>query len=511
MSKKKSLISTYVKRGISEDIAEKLVEKGYSYTSFSKLAKENWKAAINILQEIGVSALEIPKVLASLGIKVTEELERPAKPAEIEAVRKEVAEIIKFYDLPDDYVLEVERNLENDIEKKIFEKAKSLGTALPLKLIKEIAAYYESGEISDDELDEVIKKVVREYSWAMVQPGEAVGIVAAQSVGEPSTQMTMRTFHYAGVAEMNVTLGLPRFIEIVDARKEPSTPVMTIYLLPEHKSNREIAQKIAKRLSMTYVSDIADIISNPDEWIIEIRIDPKRAERHGIESMNEAKKAIIKKIKTYGTYEEPDDRTIILRLEEKRQNYYEFYKVLNDIRKHIVKGVKGIRRIVIREIRGPGGEVLELKLMAEGSNLMEVLKQEYIDWRRVKTNDIFEVYKVLGIEAARSAIIEEASSTLREQGLEVDVRHLMLIADMMTKNGRVEAIGRQGIAGEKFSPLARAAFEVTVKNIFEAARRGEEDKLRGVYENVIIGRVVPIGTGLVELVVRRGKAHGKRS
>jgi len=496
MASKANLIKTFVKHGIPEEVAKKIASAGYSFTKLSSM-KKDLDTLIRILtEEIKLSGTEIEDVLRGLGVKVEISFrERPSKES------KEEITIFKYYDLPEDFVKVIEDNLESDIEKKIFERSKELGVPLPLATVKEIASYYISGEIDDNMLDEVIKRAVKEYSWALVQPGEAVGIVAGQSVGEPSTQLTMRTFHYAGAAEMNITTGLPRFIEIVDARKDISTPMMTIYLLPEYKNSREIAMEVARKITMTYVSDIADIISDPENWEIEIRIDARRAHNYGIENINDIKKKIIKKIKNYGTYEEINETTILLRISEERQSYYEFYKILNDIRRLMVKGIKGIKRAIVK----PEGD--EYVILTEGSNLMEVLKLEYVDWRRVKTNNIFEVFHTLGIEAARTAIIKEASSTLAEQGVEVDLRHLMLIADMLTRDGRIKAIGRQGVAGEKTSPLARAAFEVTVKNLFKAAKSGEEDKLKGVYENVIIGHVVPIGTGMVELVVRRERPN----
>ena len=498
MASKTNIIRTLVKHGIPEEIAKKIAESGYSYTKLSSM-KKDIKSLIEVLtKEIGLTGTELETVLSGLGVKVDVTIEE--KTPRVEAKEEETL-VFKYYDLPEDLVKVIEERLENDIERKIFKKAKKYGVPLPLSTIKEIASYYISGEINDELLDEVIKRAVREYSWALVQPGEAVGIVAGQSVGEPSTQLTMRTFHYAGAAEMNITTGLPRFIEIVDARKDISTPMMTIYLLPEYKNNREIAMEVARRITMTYVSDIADIISDPENWEIEIRIDSRRAHNYGIEDINEVKKKIIKKIKNYGTYEELNETTILLRLHESRQSYYEFYKILNDIRHLMVKGIKGIKRAIVK----PEGD--EYVILTEGSNLMEVLKLEYVDWRRVKTNNIFEIFHTLGIEAARTAIIKEASSTLSEQGVEVDLRHLMLIADILTRDGRIKAIGRQGVAGEKTSPLARAAFEVTVKNLFKAAKSGEEDKLKGVYENVIIGHVVPIGTGMVELVVRRERSN----
>ncbi len=139
----------------------------------------------------------------------------------------------------------------------------------------------------------------------------------------------------------------------------------------------------------------------------------------------------------------------------------------------------------------------------EGSDLERVLKVKGVDAIRTRTNNIYEVAETLGIEAARNLIIHEATETLGEQGLDVDVRHIMLVADIMTADGEVKQIGRHGIAGEKASVLSRAAFEVTTVQLLNAAVRGDVDALRGVTENVIVGQPIRLGTGDVELVAKR--------
>ncbi|MEM4558006.1 MAG: DNA-directed RNA polymerase subunit A'', partial [Desulfurococcaceae archaeon] len=141
----------------------------------------------------------------------------------------------------------------------------------------------------------------------------------------------------------------------------------------------------------------------------------------------------------------------------------------------------------------------EYVIIAEGSNLEEVMKIPGVNWRKIYTNNIHEVEKVLGIEAARMAIIKEIKNTLDDQGLDVDIRHIMLLADIMTWTGHIRQIGRMGIAGEKPSVLAKATFETTVQKLVESAFAGEEDKLLGITENIIIGQIVPVGTGIVQV------------
>jgi DNA-directed RNA polymerase subunit A" len=144
----------------------------------------------------------------------------------------------------------------------------------------------------------------------------------------------------------------------------------------------------------------------------------------------------------------------------------------------------------------------EYYVYTEGSNLSEVLKVPGVDFTRTKTNNIYEIFEVLGIEAARNAIIAEIQNVLDEQGLEVDRRHIMVLADAMCLEGEIQQIGRHGITGEKASVLARASFEVTTGHLLEAAREGEKDMLNGVTENVIVGQPIPLGTGIVDLIMK---------
>jgi DNA-directed RNA polymerase subunit A" len=181
----------------------------------------------------------------------------------------------------------------------------------------------------------------------------------------------------------------------------------------------------------------------------------------------------------------------------------ELRKLANKAKEVYLRGIKGIERVVMRR------EGEEYIIYTEGSNLKDVLKIKGVDISKTKTNDVIEIERVLGIEAARNAIINETLDTLDEQGLRVDVRHLMLISDMMTVNGTVKAIGRHGVSGEKASVLARAAFEITVDHLLKAGIKGEIEDLSGIVENVIVGRPVRLGTGMVELVMKRGESTEK--
>src|SRR5213596_2912498 len=189
-----------------------------------------------------------------------------------------------------------------------------------------------------------------------------------------------------------------------------------------------------------------------------------------------------------------EKRARALVVEAGEPSFKKLQRLVEQVRTMKIKGIDGISRAIIKK-RGEG-----YVIYTEGSNLSKILELPYVDASRTSTNSIQEIYEVLGIEAARNAIVNEAYNTLQEQGLTVDIRHIMLVSDMMTNDGDVKAIGRHGISGRKSSVLARAAFEITAHHLLRAAITGEVDSLDGVAENVIVGQPVTLGTGAVNLI-----------
>ena len=370
-------------------------------------------------------------------------------------------------------------------EKYIEEKLKEVGSQLTPILVDELRQALSRAKLNKEAIDQTMDLTVKRYKSALVEPGEAVGIVAAQSIGEPGTQMTLRTFHYAGVREQNVTLGLPRLIEIVDARRIPSTPIMTIYLDKDYQKSKERATEIARNMIYTTAEDIAKAVyDDPKNEEIIVDFDDALMEGRGI-SPDDLKDFLqlpsctvrTRGKKIYLKPKKPEDRK----------------KIMDKVASQHIKGVPGIKRVLVAEEKG------EWVIRTDGSNLSKILEMVGVDPTRTTTNHVHEIAKTLGIEAARNSLIKEAVGVLEEQGLDVDVRHIMLVADIMTNTGEVQQIGRHGISGAKSSILARAAFEITVPNIVDAAIKGAADPLRGVTENVIVGQSIPIGTGLVNL------------
>ena len=367
-------------------------------------------------------------------------------------------------------------------------ESEGLGIDFADSYIEDLAKHYVSRELTDDELRKLIIKLKQAYDRAYVEAGEAVGTVAAQSVGEPGTQMTMRTFHYAGVTELNVTLGLPRLIEIVDAREKIKTPTMDIYFTEDKRDDEEFVRTLANKIGKSTINDIlSDFNLNYGTMEVEAVLDNKKIAEKRLDREEIDKKILktFKKAVINGDH-------IVLSSNAEDSNFIirELRLLADKFRDLQISGIKNIGRVIIRRDD-------EWIIHTEGSNLKEVLSMDGIDQVRTTTNNIHEIGQVLGIEAARRSIINEAQKTLSEQGLSVDVRHIMLVADIMTSEGVVKSIGRHGISGEKSSVLARAAFEETGKHLLHASIRGEVDDLTGIIENIIIGQPIPLGTGSI--------------
>ncbi|MFW9801432.1 MAG: DNA-directed RNA polymerase subunit A'' [Candidatus Thorarchaeota archaeon] len=372
---------------------------------------------------------------------------------------------------------------------------------LPPKVLLELESKIREYDITKKEFDEICDNVIASYEMSLVEPGEAVGTVAAQSIGEPGTQMTLRTFHYAGVAELSVTQGLPRLIEIVDARNNPSTPTMKIHLNPDIAGDRNEARRIARDIEMVIVESVASNVSiDLLRQAIDIRLDSELMEDKGLTVENVAE-AIQTKIKTKGEVEAGDGVIFVYPANDTLADLQRLSEKIREVR---VKGINDVTHVVIR--KEPDGYAL----YTEGSNLQDALEIDGINPHKVYTNNLKEINQVLGIEATRNAIIQEAMSVLNEQGMDVDVRHIILVADMMTADGAIRQIGRHGISGSKNSALARAAFEVTIKHLLGAGIAGTKDPLRGITENVILGQLIPLGTGAIDLLMNPQPVGGRK-
>ena len=373
---------------------------------------------------------------------------------------------------------------------------------IPSGIIDEIKQHI-SKSVSDTKLKKIMEAVYQEYMAAKAVAGESVGLISAESIGEPGTQMTLNTFHFAGVAEMNVTLGLPRIIEILDGRKELESPMMEIYLKKPYATGKKIDElrHLAMQIKETKLKDISkEFTINIADFTIEVTLDRDKMKELDL-TLSRVADAVSKQLKGYNIKDKDD--LIILKSRSKEDSFNEAYKTKEKVKDLTIKGVKGISQVL------PVRREEEFIIITGGSNLADVLQLEEVDAYRTTTNNIFEIEQVLGIEAARQSIINEIFKVIESQGLNVDVRHIMLVADTMCVSGSLKGVTRYGVVSEKSSVLARASFETPIKHIINAALVGEVDNLDSVVENVMINQPVPIGTGLPSLIVRPPEKKGK--
>lgn len=322
-----------------------------------------------------------------------------------------------------------------------------------------------------------------------IVPGEAIGVVTAQSFGEASTQMVLNVFHHAGVAQMQITLGLPRLIEILDARKLPSTPMMKIYLQKDQnneKDARSIAEKIKEVKLREIISEVKIDFANKK---IEINLDPK-----ALKTVHVGASRIVERLKDKGFDVKGTDMKIGVSVSD--LDYKAIYKLKEKLKDTIISGVKGISQVVVAN-KGKDFEVL-----TAGSNLEDIMKFKGVDATKITSNDIHDTANVLGIEAARKTIVNEIKEVIDSQGLDINERHLKMIADAMTSSGAVKGVTRMGIISDKASILARATFETPDKQFINATIQGGRDELKSVIENILLNQAIPVGTGLPGLLVK---------
>lgn len=373
--------------------------------------------------------------------------------------------------------------------KKLFEEYKD---KLPKSILLDLKEKLPS-KIAVSRARKIFEETLKEYQNAMIDPGESAGLITAESIGEPGTQMTLNTFHFAGVAEMNITMGLPRIIEILDAREKLKTPMMEIYLKKPYSKGKDI-KKIAQSIKETTLKDVTkEFLINISDFTIEIVLDNDKMKSIGITPVGLS--SILKKsIKGYTLRK--TGSSIIMKAKGKDLNLNEIYKTKEKLKKIYIKGMKGIKQVL------PVKREDEFVIITAGSNIKEILKMNSVDSTRTLTNDIHEINKILGIEAARQIIINEVQKVIESQGLNVDIRHTMLVADTMCTSGKIRGVSRYGVVSGKASVLARASFETPLKHLVEASLIGEVDNLDSVIENVMLNQPVPVGTGLPGLIVK---------
>ncbi|KAF7153706.1 hypothetical protein RHSIM_Rhsim01G0223300 [Rhododendron simsii] len=388
--------------------------------------------------------------------------------------------------------------------------------------------------VTSKQLQVFSETCISRYHLKRVESGTAIGAIGAQSIGEPGTQMTLKTFHFAGVASMNVTLGVPRIKEIINASKKISTPIITAPL--DRNDNLKTARMVKGRVGKTLLGQVAKSVrivmtSRSASIVITLNMESIQASQLCINSQH-VKESILRTPKM--KLKEPNIKVLdarkleIIPPADKSELHFELHSLRNKLPLVVVKGVNSVERAVINRTKVDNKE--QYNLLVEGSHglglsprplpewdrapcrdwawvlqstgLQDVMGTEGINGRKTTSNHVMEVQQVIGIEAARRCIIEEIKYTMASHGMTIDLRHMMLLADLMTFKGEVLGITRYGIQKMKESVLMLASFEKTADHLFNASVNGRDDKIEGVSECIIMGIPMQIGTGILKVMQR---------
>lgn len=362
--------------------------------------------------------------------------------------------------------------------------------------------------LTEQQLDIFLSQVASKYGSKAIDPGSTVGAIGAQSIGEPGTQMTLKTFHFAGVASMNITLGVPRIKEIINGAKNISTPIMDVPLVSD--KDIKTARIVKGRLERTTLGEVARQIkivfkpapplSRDGQAFISIRLDMGAVEalQLGIDA-HSVKRNILAhpriKLREDHVRVEARDKVVVFSPDSHRQELlFSLESLLLVLPKVIIKGIASVARAVINKDKSG-----KFKLLVEGTNMQAVMATDGVKGTATSTNHVHEIEKFLGIEAARRSIMKEIVFTMGSHGMSIDNRHTQLLADCMTYKGEVLGITRFGIAKMKDSVLHTASFEKTGDHLFDAAIHGRVDQVTGVSESIIMGIPMPTGTGLFKI------------
>ena len=448
-----------------------------------------------------------------------------------------------------------------------YEKFNSIHYVLPSDMFR-ITYYYNLSpfillkhRLHKTAIIHMLENVWKTYKLSLVAPGEMVGLIAAQSIGEPTTQMTLNTFHFAGVAsKSNVTRGVPRIEEILSLSNNPKNPSCTIYLQPHEQHEKENALRIMNHVEHckfgVLVSDINicydpndlevkdDLLlieqfklfekemddcgsnevddDNYSKWVIRIHINKEELLERDL-TMNDIHFAIItlyNKSEVHCIYNDFNDDNLVFRIRMRNQKKKplsldqqdEIYKLKN-FQEHlmenlVIRGIANITKVIPRKIMNTMVEEDDKYVKKEswvldtvGTNLLDILALEYIDTTKTYSNDIQEIYRVLGIEAARQSIFNEISEVIEFDNTYINYHHISLLCDRMTCNDKMVSIFRHGINNDDIGPIAKASFEETPEMFFKAARHAELDNMRGISANVMCGQEGYFGTSSFKLML----------
>jgi len=415
--------------------------------------------------------------------------------------------------------------------------------------------------LSKKALDYILGELQDRFLKAAVAPGEMVGVLAAQSIGEPATQMTLNTFHFAGVSSKNVTLGVPRLKEILNIAANIKTPSMLVRQT-DKKAGQLEAKVLRSRIELTTLRSLTqsvelyydpeiqatlvesdqdmvesyfivpeenEVIESQSKWVLRVILDRKKLLDKNIgisEVAGTIKREFSPNLAVIFSDENADEQVMRVRFiwdgnlkQDEEDEDERDERWMRKLETHlldgvVLRGLKGVERAFIREdnvvvmnedrsliLSKSDPRCKEWVLDTTGTSLAEVLAVEGVDGTKTYSNSFIEILGVLGIEAARAGLLHELGMVLSFDGSYVNHRHMALLVDIMTQRGMLMAITRHGINRNDTGALMRCSFEETVEILLEAAGFGELDDCRGVSENIMLGQLAPMGTGEFDVVM----------
>jgi DNA-directed RNA polymerase II subunit RPB1 len=412
-------------------------------------------------------------------------------------------------------------------------------------LVRGIRQQLSDIQIYPSGIPELKKEVFMEYHRSLLQPGEMVGVQAATSIGEPVTQMSLNAFHYSGISTIGISAGVPRVEEILNASKKQKMSIMNLYFKNQktiqearehvyHHITEVYLSALATSITARYVSSWSDLDQGDQEWyrlffsifsnqitdendefsmnwMIRFELDRDRLFKHQITTLDVAEK-IEEAFRDLYVVASPDNIVDVyidfncVRMKKTDEHEFERFKdqgievrciknvVIPYMKDILITGIQGIEDVQLQEERG------EWTVMTKGTNLYSAFRDEELDYTRCRSSDIWEILRVLGVEATRQFIIEEFYKVLSAGGASVGRRHIELLADSMTYQGKINSVNRYGIDRNQIGAMAKASFEESVRNFFIAAVNGEVDRM-GVSASLMAGKLVKCGTGFCDMVL----------
>jgi DNA-directed RNA polymerase beta' subunit len=493
----KTATSGYIQRRIiklSEDIQVKYdstVRNSNNDIIQFQYGDDNLDSCKTIILNEQPQICNIKRIVDNLNIKVYPEINRSI-------TNEEIVHILSVIKASKCIPIEIKESVENNIKNKLYKQ------------------FNNSIKIKNESVIKLLKdEIERNYHYCQVQPGESVGIITGESIGERQTQMTLNTFHSAGLAIDTVLTGVPRFSELLNATKDTRSASCQIYTKEKCDNIKQLKKIIGNKIKQIKVEDIVEKYSyfldgNYEEWYEEYKImydDNYKNYKIGIKLILNKKKMflnnitiinIIHKIKEYVcayTFNNNNLHVFFEESEDYDNIYYLSQIIINDILDIIICGIKNIVNIFyLKDIHNIWF------ITTKGTNLKEILKLDFVDQHNTISNYMWEINEIMGIEAARQFLIDEFKHVVSSDGAYINDRHIKILVDIMVQHGVICSISRYGMKRDNSGPIAKASFEQSLDNFIKAGFYGEKDNLNSVSSNIMCGKISKIGTGICDIL-----------